>query len=170
MNIFDFIISLFSKKKEKVGMISKSELLKGRDLQYPNDYTQEVSDNLDKLLEAMNQVRSAWGNPMVVDSGWRPPAVNAATSGAAKKSKHMSGLAVDILDPDEKLWKWVLENLSLMQQLGLYFEDKRWSPTWVHFQLGPPASGKRIFVPSTDRPKEPTAWDGVYDHKYDQAA
>ena len=150
-------------------MLAKSELLMGRDVQYPNDYTQEISDNLDKLLISMNQVRTAWATPMIVNSGWRPPSINAATPGAAKASKHMIGLAVDIADPDGKLWTWVLQNLDLMQQLGLYFEDKRWTPNWVHFQLGAPGSGKRIFVPSSAPASAPDAWDGQYDNKYDQA-
>lgn len=148
-------------------MLAKSELLMGRDLQYPADYTQEISDNLDKLLIPMNKVRAAWNTPMTVNSGWRPPSINTATPGAAKASKHMIGLAVDISDPDGKLWAWVLQNLDLMQQLGLYFEDKRWTPNWVHFQLGAPGSGKRIFVPSSAPAGAPTAWDGQYDSKYD---
>jgi hypothetical protein len=151
-------------------MISKDELLKGRDQQYPNDYTQEISDNLDQLLIPMNQVRTAWAKPMIVNSGWRPPEINASTPGAATHSKHMIGLAVDIADPDGSLWAWVLQNLSTMQQLNLFFEDKRWTPGWVHFQLGGPASGHRIFVPSAARPSAPDAWDGNYDHSYDQAA
>lgn len=148
-------------------MISKSELLKGRDTQYPNDYTQEISDNLDNLLVPMNQIRTSWGKPMAVNSGWRPPSINAATPGAATHSKHMSGLAVDILDSDGSLWAWVLQNLDLMKQLNIYFEDKRWTPNWVHFQLGGPASGKRIFVPNASRATAPDAWDGNYDHQYD---
>ena len=148
-------------------MISKSELLKGRDKLYPDDYTQEISDNLDKLLVPMNQVRTEYAIPMTVNSGWRSPEENASTPGAAKHSKHMSGLACDISDPDGALWKWILEHLALMQELGLYFEDKRWTPTWVHFQLGGPKSGHRIFVPDTSRAKDPDIWDGVYDHSFD---
>ena len=151
-------------------MISKDELLKGRDAQYPSDYTQEISDNLDRLLAPMNQIRTAWARPMTVTSGWRPPSINAATPGAATHSKHMEGLACDIADPDGSLMAWVLSNLSLMQTLGIYFEDFRWTPNWVHFQLGPPASGKRIFVPSSAPALAPSRWDGEYDHQYDQAA
>jgi len=149
-------------------MLAKSELLMGRDTQYPTDYTQEISDNLDKLLIPMNQIRTIWAKPMIVNSGWRPPSINAETPGAAKASKHMIGLAVDISDTDGSLWSWVLQNLDLMQQLGIYFEDKRWTPDWVHFQLGAPGSGKRIFVPSSAPASAPDAWDGQYDSKYDE--
>lgn len=148
-------------------MISKDELLKGRDQQYASDYTAEISANLDKLLIPLNQIRTAYGKPMTVSSGWRPPAINAATAGAAMRSKHMIGLACDIVDSDGQLMKWVLQNLPLMKQLGIYMEDFRWTPSWVHFQLGGPGSGKRIFVPSLDPAKAGQKWDGQYDHQYD---
>lgn len=148
-------------------MISKDELLDGRDKKYPADYTQEISDNLDQLLVPMNQIRTSWGKPMTVTSGWRPPSINGATPGAAKNSKHMQGLAVDIYDADGSLWSWVLQNLSTMKDLGIYFEDRRWTPSWVHFQVGPPASGKRIYVPSSAPAIAPDNWDGEYDHSFD---
>jgi hypothetical protein len=147
--------------------ISKEELLKGRDQEFASDYTQEISDNLDKLLIPLNKIRDAYGIPMTVNSGWRPPSINAGTPGAATHSKHMLGLAADIADVDGSLWAWVLENLQLMKDLGIYMEDRRYTPTWTHFGYGPPASGHRIFVPSAERAPAPDAWDGNYDHSFD---
>lgn len=154
--------------------ITKDELLMGRDKSYPKEYTKEISDNLDRLLAAMNQVRAAYGSPMKVTSGWRPAAINGAIPNAAKRSNHMMGLAVDISDRDGKLRQWVLDNLALMQKLGIYVEDFRWTATWVHFQVIPTRSGKRIFLPYADTAKNPmtapNSWDGKYDSKYDKAA
>jgi hypothetical protein len=147
--------------------ISKSELLMGRDVTYASEYSQEISDNLDALLIPINKVREAYGKPMTVNSGWRPAVVNASTPGAATHSKHMIGLAVDIHDTDGAVKNWVLENLDMMQELGLYMEDFRWTPTWTHFQLGAPKSGHRIFVPSSAPAGAPDRWDGKYDAKYD---
>jgi hypothetical protein len=147
--------------------ITKDELLKGRDKQYATEYSQQISDNLDKLLVPINKLRDAWGKPMIVTSGWRPPEINDSTPGAAAKSKHMYGLAVDIQDSDGSLMKWTLENLELMKELGLYMEDFRWTYNWCHYQLGAPGSGKRIFVPSSARPSSPDKWDGKYDSQYD---
>lgn len=147
--------------------ITKEELLKGRDIKYPDDYTQEISDNLDSLLIPLNTIRDAYGKPMTVTSGWRPPAVNSATPGAATHSKHVEGLAADILDPDGHLWVWVLENLELMKDLDIFMEDKRWTKTWVHFGLGKPHSGKRIFIPGAVPVSAPDAWDGKYDSIFD---
>lgn len=151
-------------------MLSKDELLMGRDKQYPQAYTQQISDNLDKLLVVMNQVRMAYNIPMTVNSGWRPPQINEATSNAAQGSNHLWGLACDIADADGSLWKWVLSNLKLMQQLGLYFEDKRWTPTWVHFQIVPPHSNKRIYVPSAAPAQAPNLWDGQYNPQFNLPA
>lgn len=153
-------------------MISKDELLKGRDKQYPDDYSDEISANLDELLIQLNQIRSAYGKPMIVSSGWRPPSINGSTPGAAAHSKHMDGLAADIQDLDGSLWSWVLKNLQLMQDLGIYMEHKWWTSSddnggWVHFGLGAPKSGKRIFIPSTDRPHSKKWWNGEYDHAFD---
>ena len=147
--------------------ISKKELLMGRDVQYASDYTQDISDNLDKLLIPINKIRDLWNTPMTVNSGWRPPSVNASTPGAALSSKHMLGLAVDISDTDGSLWTWVLQNLQLMSDLGIFIEDRRWTKSWVHFQLGQPKSGHRIFVPSTGPALAPDVWDGNYDHSFD---
>lgn len=155
-------------KKEYTNMtISKDELLMGRDKKYADEYTQEISDNLDKLLIPMNQIRAAYNKPMIVSSGWRPAAINAKTPGAAKTSKHMIGLAADIVDTDGNLRKWVLQNLQLMKDLDIYLENFNFTPGWVHFGLGPPNSGKRIFIPSPTEPLQ-VVWDGIYDKKFDQ--
>lgn len=141
----------------------------GRDITYPKDYTKEVQQNLAVLLEKINVVRAKYGKPMTVSSGFRPASLNANVPGAAKKSKHIVGLAVDIVDKDGKLWEWVLQNLQLMQDLGLYLEDKRHTKSWVHFQIGPPLSGKRIYKPTTAPYVDASLFNGKYDPKYDKA-
>lgn len=148
-------------------MIAKDELLKGRDELYPNDYTPDISTNLDRLLVQINVVRTAWNKPMNVNSGWRPPSINAGTPGAAKNSAHCLGLAVDISDTTNDLWNWVLQNLQLMKDLGFFFEDRRWTTTWVHFGLVAPKSGLRIFIPNANRPTDSRIWNGQYDHSFD---
>jgi uncharacterized protein YcbK (DUF882 family) len=149
-------------------MISLAELTMGREKQFPQDFTKEVQANLKVLHEKINIIREKYGKPMIVSSGWRPQTVNDATPNAAKASKHIVGLAVDIYDKDGILWKWVIENLQLMQDLGVYLEDKRFTNTWVHFGIGAPKSGKRIFKPSSSAMPYPKLWNGVYDLKYDK--
>lgn len=149
-------------------MITMQELTMGRDQTYPQDYTRAVKQNLSVLLEKINVIRNKYDQPMTVNSGWRPPSINAATPGAAKASKHMIGLAVDIKDTDNKLWNWCIANLETLQELGLYLEDRRYTTSWVHFQIGAPASGKRIFKPATTPPPAPHLWTGIYDAKFDK--
>lgn len=142
-----------------------SEMVHGYDVEYPVEYTQEVQDNLAQFLIPMNEIRTSYDVPMIVNSGWRPTVIN-QKFGGAPNSKHLFGLAADIQDLDGKVWAWVLQNLAMMQNLCIYFEDKRWTPDWVHFQLGGPASGHRIYIPNNSPAPAPNAWDGVYDSKF----
>jgi hypothetical protein len=149
-------------------MISKSEILMGRDKLFPDDYTPQISDNCDLLVEKLNVLRAVYGHPMIVASGYRPPAVNSGTPNAAQKSNHMLCLAADIKDVDGKFWNWCLANLDLLTATGCYLEDRRWTPTWVHIQIVSPKSRKRIFIPEKGLPPHPTLFDGRYDSRYDK--
>lgn len=157
----------FCKNREVSMPISKEELLMGRDKKYVSEYTQEISDNLDKLLIPINKIRDAYGKPMIVTSGWRPAEINAHTPGAAAHSKHQIGLAVDISDPVGDIRRYILANLSMIQELGLYMEDFNFTPDWCHFQLGAPASGHRIFIPNSNPPTCEVWTSGDYDHSFD---
>lgn len=119
----------------------------GRDKTYPNDYTQEISDNLDKLLIPLNKFREIYGIAMTIASGWRPPGINANTPGAASHSNHMLGLAADFHDPDGKLDQWCLDNLNVLEDCGLWLESPNSTPNWCHLQCVPPHSGNRVFIP-----------------------
>lgn len=149
-------------------MITRADMIRGRDKQFPSDWNQQISDNIDETIEKVNVFLIAIGfGDRKATSGWRPPAVNASTKGAAPKSNHMLGIAVDIEDADGKLWAAVLANLALARTLGLYFEDKRWTPTWVHAQTTRPASRRRIFIPHAGVPPQSPHFDGTYDRSYD---
>ena len=130
----------------------------GRDKDAPLNDTQKV--NLDKLLIQINKIRSAYGKSMTVSSGYRPASINNAVKGAAKNSSHLTCEAVDIQDLDGSLFKWVLLNIKLIEQCGLYIEDKRWTKTWVHFQTRPTKA--RIFKAYATEPPNPELWDGKY--------
>lgn len=127
-------------------MISLSEL---NSHNYPTDDT--IDANLQILLEKMNKVRSAYNIPMIVTSGLRSQeqqdGLIAAGKSNAPHSKHLTGQACDIADADRNLTQWVQDNMDLMIEIGLWFEDFNSTPTWVHFQVVSPASGKRVFIP-----------------------
>ena len=50
----------------------------------------------DPVLKFLDLVRAALGAPIEITSGWRCPAHNAATPGAAQNSLHLRGRAADI--------------------------------------------------------------------------
>jgi len=89
-------------------MVTRDEILMGRDKQYPLDGIMEA--NLEKLLRAVNKFRAVYGKPLKVTSGYRPEAINATVKGAAKKSNHTQCLAVDLADSDGKLAEYCLKN------------------------------------------------------------
>ena len=126
-------------------MISRDEILMGRDKQFPIDGVMEK--NLEKLLRGVNKFRAVYGKSMKVTSGYRPAAINATVKGAAKKSNHMVCLAVDFADSDGKLAEYCLNNLKLLEEFGIWIEDPAFTKGWVHMQVVPPRSGNRVFKP-----------------------
>lgn len=125
-------------------MITRAEILQGREIEHP--LTPEMEANLEQLLRAVNVVRSAYERPMIVSSGYRPRVINSAVGGRVG-SAHLRCQAVDFLDRAGLLAAWCLAHTDVLEAAGLYMEDPRWTPTWVHLQTNAPASGRRVFIP-----------------------
>lgn len=127
---------------------SRAEYLKGREVYYP--LTEEMEQNLIKLLTALNPIREAYGKGLIVSSGYRDPGTNERVGGS-KKSNHMMCLACDFKDNDEAFGKWCMENLALLEEHGLYMESLTVTHAgknkWVHLQKAPTKSGNRVFMP-----------------------
>ena len=138
-------------------MITLKELLNGVNFNLlPKDHKNNILD----LLERINKVRQAYAKPMTVTSGYRTMAdhlriykelavkrkVVYDESKVPMGSLHLKGAAVDISDPDGKLFDWVEQNVKLMEQIGLWMETKD-DQKRVHFQVFPPKSGNRFFKP-----------------------
>ena len=49
-----------------------------------------------ELVEVLEKIRTHFGKPVVINSGYRTDAYNAKTKDAAKYSQHLYGLAADI--------------------------------------------------------------------------
>lgn len=63
-----------------------------------NTPSAEAEDNLYKLCnEILEPTRELLGNPMVIDSGFRSPAVNVAVGSTSKHSDHLDGNAADFV-------------------------------------------------------------------------
>ena len=65
----------------------------------------------------------------------------------AKTSMHVIGAAADLYDPRSELDEWVSQNVKVIEDIGLWFEHKNYTPNWSHIQIYPPQSGKRFFIP-----------------------
>jgi hypothetical protein len=87
--------------------------------------------------------------PPLVNSGWRPPATNAATPGAAQHSKHLTCQAVDIHDPDGAIDAWLMATAGqkALTEIGLWMEHPAVTKGWSHWQIVPPNSRNRVFYP-----------------------
>lgn len=139
-------------------MITLEQYFMGRDKTYAADLTPDIIRNATDLVERVNRLIERMGSAVtwendpdtrsLVSSGWRPPAINAATRGAAKRSNHMAGLAVDLYDPDGDLDDWLLNHLpAIGGEFGLYLEHPSATKGWAHLQSVPPGSGRRVFYP-----------------------
>lgn len=130
----------------------------GRDKAYPAELTPEIDANAAIVVERANQLLTyaqingveIEDNPKTgtpVSSGWRPAAINKATANAAPRSKHMTGQAIDVYDPEGELDDWCMENLDKLTSLELWLEHPSATKGWCHLQILPPRSDKRVFYP-----------------------
>jgi hypothetical protein len=129
-------------KKEKTSMIVRNEILMGRDEEFP--LTPELETNLTALLEATNKLRTLYGKPMYVSSGYRPGHFN-TDAGGAPGSSHETCQAVDFHDADNELKNWI--TVEILEECGLWQEAPASTPTWLHVQVRPIPSGHRVFNP-----------------------
>lgn len=141
-------------------MISMADYWMGRDRAYSLQLTPAIGkaaattvDLASRLLESAMRCEvpltrnSKTGS--LVTSGWRPAQINSSTPGAAPNSKHMTGQAVDIYDPDGDLDEWLMtpDGQSELWRLGLWMESPASTKGWCHVQTIPPRSGNRVFYP-----------------------
>jgi hypothetical protein len=128
-------------------------------------------DNILAFIPKLDKIRAKWGKPMLTTSGYRSWIKHVSIykkkaerekkvfdeSKIPKASKHLSGQGIDIGDADMKtpdtqileFQKWCKDNEAwLRDEVGVWIEDFKYTPTWVHFQSIPYGSwkpGKSIF-------------------------
>ncbi|MBS1188895.1 MAG: hypothetical protein H6R10_687 [Rhodocyclaceae bacterium] len=138
--------------------ITRSDYFMGRDTKYARDLTAAIAVAADVTIDRVNQLlllMAQDGVPLdvspatgsLVASGWRPPAVNGATPGAAPRSKHMTGHACDLYDPEGDLDEWCSSHLEELERIGLWLEHPSATKGWCHLQALSPRSGRRVFYP-----------------------
>lgn len=134
-------------------MITMADYWMGRDQTHARDLTADIERNAVETVKRANlllgEFRFATHDTEFrkVTSGWRPPSVNAGVPGAAPRSKHMTGQAIDIADPEGDLDDWCSDNLGTMERLRLWMEHPSATKGWCHLQTIAPKSGRRVFYP-----------------------
>ena len=142
-------------------MITIEEYFDGRDKEHADELTEEIISNAEDTVDKVNWLLDESGFEHIdrLNSGWRPQSINQATRNAAPGSKHLTAQAADIRDADRHLAHWCVLNLDVLAEIGLWMEDPRWTPSWVHVQTIPPKSRKRVYIPSTQPPLDPDGWE-----------
>lgn len=119
----------------------------------------EHLENLSDLLVKLNKMRLAYGKPLKVTSGYRSMADHLriyAEKGITDpnhipmKSKHLYGQAADLVPMQESIadfHEWIIIELDLIKEIGLWMESFDATKTWTHFQMIAPLSGNRFFKP-----------------------
>ena len=111
-------------------------------------------ENLKRLCRWLEQLRRRWNNlygegndPIIINSGFRSPAVNKAVGGVST-SNHLTGCAVDIrcIGMEQALrYASILLDLSDLNREDydeLLIEQKR-NVIWIHFAVRPSGNRRR---------------------------
>lgn len=130
-------------------MIIMPDYWMGRDVSHALELTPAIEHNAAIMVGLANSLLARFGQGRHVTSGWRPASLNATTPGAAVHSKHITGQAVDLADPDGDLDDWLMSDYGQAQlvDIGLWMEHPSATKGWSHLQSVPPPSGKRTFFP-----------------------
>lgn len=128
--------------------ITLAQYWMGRDGQYRSQLTPEIRANAAETIKRVNALLAIAGRKHIgVNSGWRPAAVNAAIKGAAPRSHHLMGRAIDLSDADDSFDEWCMANLPALESVGLWMEHPKATRRWCHLQTVPPRSRARVFMP-----------------------
>ena len=103
-----------------------------------NNPTQEVKDNLNKLIgNVLDPLRELYGKPIIVNSGYRCTKLNKAIGGA-KNSQHLVGQASDIRtvqntkESNKELFELIKNSELPLDQLVNEYDYN-----WVHVSYSP---------------------------------
>lgn len=103
--------------------------------------------NAEDLIRKVNAL--GFAPPMKATSFARDLKKQAKINPSAMNSSHLYFAAVDIADPDHRLQNWLntIEGQRALVEQGLWVEDFKYTPTWVHLQIYSVNSGNRFFIP-----------------------
>ena len=127
---------------------SLGELTKSSHAEVYNVPSHQAIENLKRVCEWLEELRSRAGQPIVINSGYRSPQLNKKVGGAAT-SNHLTGCAVDIrVSGIEQALRYAVILLDIADEGGKDFDEilierNRYGAMWVHFAVRPPSQGNR---------------------------
>ena len=110
---------------------------------------EEQVNNLKRVCQWLERLRSKRNEPIVINSGYRSPQVNKAVGGAAN-SNHLTGCAVDIrVAGMEQLLRYAVILLDIADEGRedfdeLLMERNAKGNYWLHFAVRPEGNRRKI--------------------------
>lgn len=136
------------------------------------DLAADEQKNIQETVEKINLFFEGFSWPLQkkVNDGYRRS--QDKPKNGATLSNHFKGAAVDLDDDDAgTIWKYVWSNRFKLKEIGIWCEHPCWTHcdgmSWMHFQIFPPKSGKRFYIPSNRPNPAPHFWDGKYEKELD---
>lgn len=102
-----------------------------------NTPTAEARANLETLItQCLDPIRRIYGHPIIVTSGYRCPALNAAVGGSST-SQHMSGQAADLVPASGGSLNDIFRAAVSFGNFDQLIIEQSGSSRWVHVSYGP---------------------------------
>ena len=107
-----------------------------------------VVENLKRLCTWLEELRLRYNEPIIINSGYRSPAVNKLAGGAVG-SNHLTGCAVDIrCAGKEQMIRYAAILLDIADGTKQEFDEllleQHGSVCWMHFAVRPKDNRRRI--------------------------
>ena len=134
--------TVVDKAKEITGMqyftiseLTRSATAKSRGID--NTPTPEIRAKLETLItECLDPIRRIYGRPVVVSSGYRSPALNAAVGGVAN-SQHTTGEAADLVPASGGSLAGIFRAAVQFGRFDQLIIERSGNSKWVHVSYGP---------------------------------
>ena len=101
-----------------------------------NTPSDNIKENLKKLIEFLNPLREAWGSAIRINSGYRCPELNKAVGGV-DTSAHKEGWACDMYPINNKFEdfkQFIIEYLK-DKSFDQCIQESNGKTKWIHFGL-----------------------------------
>ena len=109
-----------------------------------NSPTSDAISNLDDLVtNVLDRLRSEWGRPIIVTSGYRCKELNAAVGGA-RYSQHLKGQAADIVSDDFESFRRFVRRWCKDNEFDQCIFEHSGDKEWVHISFNGGRNRKQV--------------------------